>query len=298
MAAANGFWDKGPASFDRGRFLEHTDDALKERLSSLSDDIVKELMSYPAIFAYELPTDEAVRVGNITSIRRRQGELRITFEFDADIPPITTEQFTRLLRQLDIEERFEIHRHHWAVKEVDLFEVLREAGLIKRAAVAVKREIKKFVVEGGQPAKKVFLVHGRNDGAKHEIARYLERLGLDVVILHERANGGRTLISKFQEESADINFAIVLMTPDDVGGVKGADEQRDRARQNVIFELGFFIGKLGAKNVCALMAGEIERPSDFEGVVYINYGPNTGWKLELARELREVGLPIDPEKIF
>jgi predicted nucleotide-binding protein len=108
-------------------------------------------------------------------------------------------------------------------------------------------------------SNKVFLVHGRDSGAMHEVARFLEKIGLDVTILHERPNRGRTLISKFQEESADISFAVVLMTPDDSGSFKG-EKLSDRARQNVVFELGFFIGRLGAENVCALVSRGVERP--------------------------------------
>jgi predicted nucleotide-binding protein len=145
-----------------------------------------------------------------------------------------------------------------------------------------------------QPVK-VFIVHGRDNGAKHEVARFLERLGLEPVILHERPNSGRTLISKFREESADITFALVLMTPDDVGGLVGSDP-KPRARQNVIFELGFFIGQLGPRNVCALVSGDIEKPSDFEAVVYVQYGPSTEWKIELVRELKAAGLAVDMNK--
>jgi predicted nucleotide-binding protein len=144
---------------------------------------------------------------------------------------------------------------------------------------------------------KVFIVHGREDGPKYEIAHFLTQIGLEPVILHERPNGGRTLISKFQEESGDIEFAVVLMTPDDSGGLAGG-AQSPRARQNVIFELGFFIGKLGPAKVCALVAGAIEKPSDFEAVVYIEYGPKTSWKVELARELRHAGIQFDPNKVF
>ena len=145
---------------------------------------------------------------------------------------------------------------------------------------------------------KVFLVHGRDQGAMHEVARYLERLGLEVVILHERPNGGRTLISKFREESADIGFAIVLMTPDDVGHLKDEGQPALRARQNVVFELGFFIGKLGPERVCALVAGHLEKPSDFEAVIYVTFGPNTGWRTEVARELRAAGIPFDHSRVF
>jgi len=143
----------------------------------------------------------------------------------------------------------------------------------------------------------VFIVHGRDNGTKHEVARFVEQLGLEPIILHERPNGGRTLISKFQEESAAIEFAVVLMTPDDVGGLVNGP-QSPRARQNVIFELGFFIGKLGAKKVCALVSGEMEKPSDFDAVVYVPFGPTTTWKVELARELRNAGIKFDAEKVF
>jgi predicted nucleotide-binding protein len=143
----------------------------------------------------------------------------------------------------------------------------------------------------------VFVVHGRHDGSKHEVARFLEQLGIEAVILHERPNAGRTIITKFQEESAGISFAVVLMTPDDLGGLAGEPPQ-NRARQNVIFELGFFIGKLGASKVCALVASEIEKPSDFDAVVYLQYGANTGWKTELARELKHAGVRFDPSRMF
>lgn len=155
-------------------------------------------------------------------------------------------------------------------------------------------------LKNGKPfnpsSNKVFLVHGRDTGAMHEVARFLEKIGLEVTILHERPNKGRTLISKFQEESADIGYAVVLMTPDDVGGLKG-HKPSDRARQNVVFELGFFIGRLGESNVCALVSRDVERPSDFEAVVYVEFD-NGNWKTELARELREAGIRFDHSKVF
>jgi predicted nucleotide-binding protein len=147
----------------------------------------------------------------------------------------------------------------------------------------------------GPPA--VFVVHGRDAGAKHEVARFLERLGLEAVILHEKPNLGRTLINKFQEVADGIQFAVVLMTPDDEGGLRG-ERAEPRARQNVVFELGFFIGKLGASRVCALVTPGVERPSDFEAIVYIAYGEHTTWKNELARELFHAGLPIDTHKLL
>lgn len=145
-------------------------------------------------------------------------------------------------------------------------------------------------------SNKVFLVHGRNSGAMHEVARFLEKIGIEVTILHERPNKGRTLISKFEQESAEISYAVVLMIPDDIGGLKG-EKPSDRARQNVVFELGLFIGRLGASNVCALVSRGVERPSDFEAVVYVEFDGGK-WKTELARELRAAGIPFDHSKVF
>lgn len=144
---------------------------------------------------------------------------------------------------------------------------------------------------------KVFIVHGRDQLPKHEVARFLERIGIEPIILHERPNGGRTLITKFQEESADIEFAIVIMTADDVGGLSGK-AQNPRARQNVIFELGFFIGRLGAEKVCALVQGDVEKPSDFESIVYIPYSDGGGWKVDLARELSHAKVPFDAARVY
>ena len=139
----------------------------------------------------------------------------------------------------------------------------------------------------------VFVVHGRNDGTKNEVARFLEHLGLEVVILHERPNEGRTVIEKF-EDYADVGFAVVLCSPDDVGAlVSDRENLQSRPRQNVIFELGFFLGKMGRNQVCALLDGDLEMPSDYAGVLYIPLDAAEGWKLTLAREMRAAGMSID-----
>jgi predicted nucleotide-binding protein len=142
---------------------------------------------------------------------------------------------------------------------------------------------------------RVFVVHGRDGEYREAVARFLEQLGLEAVILHEQPNRGRTLITKFREEASDIGFAIVLMTPDDTGGMHGGEQHR-RARQNVIFELGFFIGALGPDRVAALVSNRVERPSDFDGVVYIPI--ETDWRLPLCKELRAAGYDIDMNKVF
>lgn len=144
----------------------------------------------------------------------------------------------------------------------------------------------------------IFVVHGHDEGAREAVARFIGQIGLEPIILHERPNKGRTLITKFREESADIGFAVVLMTPDDHGAKADESDAQPRARQNVVFELGFFIGKLGPERVAALVKGNIERPSDFEGVVYIDLDDACGWKLKLTRELEAAGFKIDPAKLM
>jgi len=140
---------------------------------------------------------------------------------------------------------------------------------------------------------KVFLVHGHDDSARETTARFLEKLRLEPIILHEQPNAGRTIIEKV-ERYAEVAFAVVLLTPDDVGGLGSAPQVlKPRARQNVILELGYFLGKLGRSHVAALLKGEVERPSDYDGVLYVPMDAAGAWKLQLARELKNAGLNID-----
>jgi predicted nucleotide-binding protein len=146
----------------------------------------------------------------------------------------------------------------------------------------------------GPPARKVFIVHGHDEGPKYAVIRFVERLGFEAIILHEQASQGRTVIEKIEAHS-DVGFAVVLLTPDDFGGTKG-EEPKDRARQNVVLELGYFIGKLNRSRVCALKRGDIEVPSDFGGVVYVPFDDSGGWREALGRELEAAGFDIDWNK--
>jgi predicted nucleotide-binding protein len=139
--------------------------------------------------------------------------------------------------------------------------------------------------------RKVFIVHGHDDGAREAVARLLERLGFQPIILHEQANQGRTVIEKV-EVHGDVGFAVVLLTPDDEGAKRG-DPPRPRARQNVIAELGYFVGRLGRERVCALKRGDVELPSDFSGVAYTPFDDNGAWRAALAAELQAAGYEID-----
>ena len=139
----------------------------------------------------------------------------------------------------------------------------------------------------------VFVVHGHDNEFKLDVARTLSQLGLSPIILHERPNRGQTIIEKFERES-NVGFAVILLSPDDVAYALNAKDQiKNRARQNVVLELGYFVGKLGRSRVCALKKGDLEVPSDFAGVVYTSFDENGGWRLALAQELMAAGYPID-----
>jgi len=142
--------------------------------------------------------------------------------------------------------------------------------------------------------RKVFIVHGRDNEAKQEVARFLSGLGLEPIILHEQASAGMTIIEKIERYANDADFALVLYTPCDHG--RGVHETkvpaRNRARQNVVFEHGYLMAKLGRENVCALVKGEIETPNDISGVVYVPFDPYGGWKIEVTKELKACGYEI------
>ncbi|MBN8532064.1 MAG: nucleotide-binding protein [Alphaproteobacteria bacterium] len=141
--------------------------------------------------------------------------------------------------------------------------------------------------------KKVFLVHGHDKEALETTARYLHKLGLEVIILNEQPSSGMTIIEKIETYS-DVAFAVVLLTPDDIGAKKTDHPQyAPRARQNVIFELGYFMAKLSRKRVIGLLKDRVEKPSDYDGVNYIQMDGGDSWKLYLAKEMKAAGLEID-----
>lgn len=154
--------------------------------------------------------------------------------------------------------------------------------------------LKAFLFDRRSGSRKVFLVHGRNEAALHSVARFLSQVGLSPVVLREQPSRGRAIIEKFIHYS-DVEFAVVLLTSDDVGALAqdAPGALRRRARQNVIMELGFFLGKLGRDRVCALHEPEVEVPSDYAGVVFVPLDSGGAWRIALGKELRAAGLEID-----
>ena len=152
-------------------------------------------------------------------------------------------------------------------------------------------------------SNKVFVVHGHDEEMKQAAARTLTTLGLDPVILHEQPNQGRTIIEKF-EDSSDVGFAVVLLSPDDMAYSAGVEykkaKPRPRARQNVVAEMFYFMGKLGRHRIFALckQAEGFELPSDYQGVVYTPYDAAGKWRFDLAQELKAAKYDVDANKLL
>lgn len=144
----------------------------------------------------------------------------------------------------------------------------------------------------------VFIVHGHNENIKIRVARFIEKLGLEPIILHEQASAGNTIIEKIEEYS-NVGFGIVLYTGCDLGGTQADPPTlKLRARQNVVFEHGYLIGKIGRSKVCALVKGIIETPNDISGVVYVQMDETDAWQIQIAKELKRSGYEIDINKIL
>lgn len=139
----------------------------------------------------------------------------------------------------------------------------------------------------------IFIVHGHNEGIKNQVARFIEQIDFNPIILHEQASSGKTIIEKIEAYS-NVAFGIVLYTACDEGREVNSDAiLTKRARQNVVFEHGYLIGKIGRNNVCALVERDIEIPNDISGVVYVQIDKAEAWKLSLVKEMKNSGLKID-----
>ena len=422
-------WNQGSWVLENQRYLQYTNDVIKEKFGKLTDDTLNYLMSIPVLLAYESRNDRAARIGKITSISRRLNDVEVQWEVDPTWAPIASNLIEKLSTELDI-DKMEMYRTHWSIKDVDVYRVLRNSGIKKlkddtyvvfsnstvlRAIPVLESlghsDLDRLVLElgieenvGGRelgnrqsrvvsitkfalansdrktpdgvllpqaivnraidadpdypkgilkdvdlkartlfwqgvnsdsegqasvvmrdfgafpgPAwrrrvesvtevnlkpkqsahrrKSVFIVHGRDEGTKNAVSLFVNKAGFEDVVLHNRPNKGRTIITKFSEEAVGVEFAIVIMSPDDIGGLPNAPP-RPRARQNVIFELGFFIGVLGAPRVCALIVDDVEIPSDFDGVVFIKYDAAGAWKNQIAREWNGLELSFDHSCLY
>lgn len=179
-------------------------------------------------------------------------------------------------------------------------------AITRQLIIPFARDYKTYVQSKGETTprlvraqtNKVFIVHGHDEGALQGLARFLEKLGLEAIVLKEQPNEGRTVIEKYEAYASEVGFAVVLLTPDDLGSAIAETEQNRRARQNVIFELGYFTGRLGRGRVCLLRKGNVEMPSDLFGVIYTEMDAAEGWKAKLVAELRAAKLSFDANRMW
>jgi len=178
------------------------------------------------------------------------------------------------------------------------YSITRLESILERLPlIPVVRQTKRLS-DASLPNKNIFVVHGHDESAKESVARFIDKLGLRAIILQEQPKGGRTIIEQLEEHS-DVGFAVVLMTPDDVGvSISETEEAKLRARQNVIFEFGYFLGKLERSKVRILRKGDVEIPSDLQGVLYIPMDSAGAWRMELAKEIKNAGIDVDLNKVF
>ncbi len=182
-------------------------------------------------------------------------------------------------------------------KLTNLNQLLAKVDLMKSQVSELTQTASPATQTDKANSNNVFIVHGHNIEIKVNVARTLEKLGLNPIILHEQANAGKTIIEKFEKHS-DVGFAIILLTDDDFGKAKSEDNLNPRARQNVILEMGYFIGRLGRERVCPLYTKGVELPSDLYGLLYTEIDSSEDWKIKMAKELKAAGYDIDVNKII
>ena len=276
-------------SVSASRFLEYTDSETQMRYRDLNSEAVRELKEYPALIMHEQYEDGAF-VASIANIGRSGRDYRITFERNDDIGTISPDDIEKLAIELDIED-FEFYRTHWAVKKCDLLKVLSD-NAVATTTVSVSLENvpeNKPAAQGSSFNKdQVFIVHGHDEHAKNDVKSYIESRGLEPVILHLQASGGRTIIEKIDHYS-NVGFGVVVYTECDIGAKRDTLSYKWRARQNVVFEHGYLIAKLSRSRVAALVKGNVETPNDISGVVYIAMDAAGNWRDELDSELRNAG---------
>lgn len=288
-------WAKSPASIQRSRFLEYSNDDTLSRFSELNEERIEELKEFPAIFMCEGEVSPSF-LGKITNLRFRGTEIVVHFERIQGVPDFPEGAIQNNALALDIHD-FEFYRTHWAIKDEDLYGVLSEQNLLTQEQVVsgniatgnvIKAENLPSTTSSDFNDQQIFIVHGHDDLAKNDVKKYVQDIGKEPIILHQQASAGMTIIEKIDYYS-NVGFAIVIYTECDVGAKRDSLVYKRRARQNVVFEHGYLIGKIGRPRVVALVKGDVETPNDISGVVYVQMTNDDTWKDEVNNELKNCG---------
>lgn len=228
-------------------------------------------------------------------LRRRFSTDEIAEEYARPVPFVITGNETL---------RDEMERHKRSIKSrlSELASISARLELFDEPEGSVSSERQPQQQLNRDPDGPVFVIHGHDDGLKEAVARQVQQLtGRDPIILHEQPNRGRTVIEKLEEEAAPVAYAIAILTGDDVGQVVtavGNEDPAPRARQNVVFEAGYFTGAIGRSRVAVLHEEDVELPSDLSGLVYIPIDSAGAWRTLLARELKAAGIPVNADALL
>ncbi|WFU47727.1 nucleotide-binding protein [Sinorhizobium terangae] len=301
IAYTDSEWDGLDWDIERSRVaIEYTADAVSERYRDLDEAAVTELKSFPCLFAVEhevVPT----RIGYLTDVAVSDDRVTIGFEFDANLPPLPSGALENMRSEIEL-GKLELYRTHWAVKDQPLWEILISKGYLTAEQVNAALNARSPTPtttsvedpnqpETGAPPREVFIVHGQDEIAKLDAANFIQSLGLVPIILHQQASLGMTIIEKI-EHYTNVGYGIVLYTECDEGRRRGELNSRYRARQNVVFEHGYLIARLGRKRVAAMVKGHVETPNDISGVVYVSMDDSGSWKDTIRLELKQAGYAV------
>lgn len=291
-------WDSSPYQCDRSRaVVEYTADEISERYKFFDENAINELKSFPALFVTENETTQS-RIGYITDIRLRGNSVVISFIFDPILPALPIGAIEAMRLDIDL-GRWELSRTHWAIKDEPIFDILIRHGYLNQQQVEASQKLRipeppvlpPQTVDSSFNNSQVFIVHGHDEIAKLDVANFVKSLDLEPIILHMQASSGMTIIEKIEHYS-NVGFGIVLYTPCDVGQKVGDLTGQHRARQNVVFEHGYLIGKLGRPRVSAVVKGAVETPNDISGVVYVAMDSENNWQEQLKIEMRGAGYRV------
>lgn len=262
-----------------------------ERLSKIRDRISTELASAEGASS---PPFEKWRKDAEVAVRRafgKESEEYVAFRNIEFLPGI-------VVRGMDSSVWTESFRAGLSTAEAQLASMIDQIAEYWPAEESVGGS-ESAARDAGYDSKSVFLIHGHDTATRETVARTLEQLGLEPIILHEQLSGGHTIIEEL-ERHASVGFAVVLLTKDDIGGKADDDPagMKPRAGQNVVFEFRYFIGRLGRERVCPLVEEGLEQPSDASGVVYIPLDEQGGWQIRLSRELVGAGFNVDANRLL
>lgn len=289
-------WNSSPYEFHKNRVaVEYTADEISERYKFFTEEALEELKSFPTLFVIE-GERVASRIGYITNINVSPPSIIIDFEFDPNFLELPIDTIKHLKTDLDLGGS-ELTRTHWAIKDKKLFDILLRNDLVTQEQVNTSQSLRRASFPDPEPVapdkgefntKQVFIAHGHDEVAKMDVAKFISDLGFQPVILQMQASSGMTIIEKIEHYS-NVGFAIILYTPCDIGTKDGELQFFRRARQNVIFEHGYLIGKLGRSRVAAIVKGTLETPNDISGIVYTPMDSEDNWKEYIKKEMRSSG---------